>query len=69
MLILTPPLMEITATQQYWDTYKVRFVAIGATFVVTLSLALVAQFGLRKKSQALPIVAPARVGDAGLVVQ
>jgi hypothetical protein len=49
MLILLPLLMGIRVTaQSMWDSDKVRFVATGATLIVTLSLALVAQFCLRK---------------------
>ena len=66
VLILLPRLMGIIATQSVWDNSKVRFVATGATFLVTLSLALVAQFGLRKLSGAVQIIPPARPSGAGL---
>jgi hypothetical protein len=49
MVILSPLLMQITANpESMWDSYKLRAVATGATLIVTLSLALVAQFCLRK---------------------
>jgi hypothetical protein len=42
-----------------WSNSKLRSVAVGTTFVVTLALALVAQFGLRKPSQHTPLPMPA----------
>ena len=64
MLILLPPLMEIKVTyQSAWDNNKVRFVATSVAFLLTLSLAVVAQFGLRKPpTQAAPAAEPASPG-------
>jgi hypothetical protein len=50
MLVLLPRLMAIVPLETIWSAGKVRFVATGATLLVTLSLALVAQFGLRKET-------------------
>jgi hypothetical protein len=48
IMLQLPPLLALDAsTDAAWDRNKLRFVAVGTTFVVTLALALVSQFGLR----------------------
>ena len=46
IVLQLPPLLALQASEgAAWDSSKLRFVAVGATFVITLSLALVSQFG------------------------
>jgi hypothetical protein len=48
IVLQLPPLLALDASADAsWDGNKLRCVAVGATFVVTVSLALVSQFGLR----------------------
>lgn len=60
--IQLPLLLTLETTEPAWSTTKLRAVAFGTTFVITLSLALVAQFGLRRPMAppALPMPQPAR---------
>ena len=52
IVLQLPQLLALKAVPgAAWDTSKLRVVAVGATFVVTLSLALVSQFGLRPPRQ------------------
>ena len=49
LVLLLPPLMSIRAPEgSPWTTEKLQVVAAGTTALVTLSMALVAQFGLEK---------------------
>jgi len=58
IVLQLPPLLALDAsTDAAWDRNKLRFVAVGTTFVVTLALALVSQFGLRIPQK--PAVLPA----------
>ena len=48
IVLQLPPLLTLQAAPgAAWDSSKLRFVAVGATFVITLSLALVSQFGFK----------------------
>jgi hypothetical protein len=53
LVLLLPPLLALPASPEVaaWNEYKLRFVASGATFCVTLGLALAAQFALRKTGE------------------
>jgi hypothetical protein len=53
LVLLLPQLLALRASPEAaaWDEYKLRFVASGATFCVTLGLALAAQFALRKAGE------------------
>jgi hypothetical protein len=58
IVLQLPQLLSLRAAPDAaWNTDKLRVVALGATFVVTLSLALVAQFGLRPPRQHTPLAA------------
>jgi hypothetical protein len=58
IVLQLPQLLSLRAAPDAaWNTDKLRVVALGATFVVTLSLALVAQFGLRPSRQQAPLAA------------
>ena len=46
LVLQFPQLLTITANGGTWDQNKLRAVAAGVTFTLTLTLALVAQFGL-----------------------
>jgi hypothetical protein len=62
LVLQFPQLLTIAPTTGAWDQNKLRTVAAGVTFTITLTLALVAQFGLRHSpsTSAAPIVpAPA----------
>jgi hypothetical protein len=60
LVLQLPQLLTILATGGAWDTSKLRAVAAGVTFTIALTLALVAQFGLRRPpSTATPSVAMA----------
>lgn len=53
LFLLLPPLLSLTAPQgATWETNKLRFIAAGTTFCVTLGLALAAQFALKKERRA-----------------
>jgi ABC-type glycerol-3-phosphate transport system permease component len=59
IVLQLPPLLALQASADAsWDSNKLRFVAVGATFVVTLSLALVSQFGLRTPQRQALMGAP-----------
>ena len=58
IVLQLPQLLSIVAAADgAWNTEKLRFVAVGTTFAVTLSLALVAQFGLRPPRGQAPLAA------------
>jgi hypothetical protein len=58
LVLQLPQLLTIHATGGSWDTNKLRAVAAGVTFAIALTLALVAQFGLRHPvSKTTPSVA------------
>jgi hypothetical protein len=49
LAVLPPPTAAITASpSSSWSMAKLQVVAMGTIFLMTLTLALVAQFGLRK---------------------
>ncbi len=48
LVLQLPQLLTIPPTDRAWDQNKLRVVAAGVTFIITLTLALVAQFGLRR---------------------
>jgi len=62
-IILQLPQLLAATGEPAWSEAKLRSVAVGTTFVLTLALALVAQFGLRKPAQheplAIPVATPA----------
>jgi hypothetical protein len=52
IFMLLPSLLSLTSSEgATWESSKLRFVATGTTFCVTLGLALAAQFALRKQSR------------------
>jgi hypothetical protein len=53
VFLLLPPLLTIPAqAEATWEVAKLRFIATGTTFAITLGLALAAQFGLGKQASA-----------------
>jgi hypothetical protein len=58
IVLLLVPLLGISAPPgSVWSTDKLRFVAVGSTFFVLFSLAMVAQFGIWRTEDAQPPVA------------
>jgi hypothetical protein len=52
VLLLLPSLLTIPRTDAVaWEPEKLRFVSTGTTFLLSVGLALAAQFALRKRSQ------------------
>jgi hypothetical protein len=53
LILMLPLLLSLNASAgNSWDAVKLRFVAAGATFCLTLALALAAQFALRRGTPA-----------------
>jgi hypothetical protein len=64
IVLQLPQLLALTpSANTSWSAEKLRVVALGATFVVTLSLALVAQFGLRTTHQERKLVPTAGAAE------
>ena len=59
IVLQLPPLLALQAAPgAAWDSSKLRCVAVVATFVITLSLALVSQFGFKMFPKAEPLRVP-----------
>jgi hypothetical protein len=62
-IVVQLPQLLTAKGEPTWPESKLHSVAVGTTFIVTLALALVAQFGLRKPGQdeprAIPVSTPA----------